>query len=107
MLLPQLGDLVDGLWPWVPLFDLGFSLGVLLLGQITDRLVLRMFKGAGKWGVEVLQSLLSYAVLVVLFDVVMSTHAVVLTSVAVSVVFYLISTPLFKRLDAKAFEASA
>ena len=99
--LPILGELKAGLWGWVPLLTVVFTLTMLLAGEITDRLVLRTFKGAGKWGIEILQSLLSFVVLVLLFNLVMDTYKLALTSACVALVLYLLFAPLINKLNRK------
>lgn len=99
--LPVLGELKAGLWGWVPLLTVVFTLTVLLAGEITDRLVLRTFKGSGKWGIEILQSLLSFVVLVLLFNLVMDTYKLALTSAGVALVLYLLFGPLINKLNRK------
>lgn len=99
--LPVLGELKTGLWGWVPILTIGFTLVVMLSGEITDRIVLHSFKGAGKWGIETLQSLLTFAVLVLLFNLVMDTYTLALTSAAVAVVLYLLFAPLISKMYKK------
>lgn len=79
------------LWGWVPVLTVVFTLTMLLASEMIDQLVLRMFKGSGKWGIEILQSPLSFAVLVLLLKIVLATYNLARTSAGVAPVLYLLS----------------
>ncbi|MGP9489178.1 hypothetical protein ACT3UD_03780 [Glutamicibacter sp. 287] len=100
--LPQLGELKQGLWPWVPVLVIVFTLVLLATGEITDRLVRLLFPDAGKIASNTLESLLSFVVIVGCYYLVMSTYPLALASAAISVAVYLLCTPLINRLTASA-----
>ncbi|WP_404289981.1 hypothetical protein [Glutamicibacter arilaitensis] len=100
--LPQLGELKAGLWPWVPVLVIAFTLVLLAAGELTDRLVRLLFSGASKAASNTLESLLSFVVIVGCYYLVMSTYPLALASAAISVAVYLLCTPLINRLTARA-----
>lgn len=60
---PQCGDLRAGVLLWSPLLSIAFILVILVLGDISDRIVLKVFASSGNFAVQTLQMLLTFVVM--------------------------------------------
>lgn len=60
---PQFGDPRAGVLLWSPLLTVAFILVILVLGDISDRIVLKVFASSGKFAVQTLQMLLTFVVM--------------------------------------------
>lgn len=99
---PQLGAPRHGILIWSPLLTIVFVLVILVLGEISDRIVLRMFDSANKAATQTLQTLLSFVVLLGCYRLVMNEYQTALIASITATVGYLVLSPLINKMAEKA-----
>lgn len=91
-----------GVLPWSPLLTIIFVLLVLALGEISDRIVLRVFNTAHKLPVHILQALMTFIVMLACYRLVMTTYEAAVIAALTAVLGYLLLAPLINHLYKKA-----
>lgn len=99
---PQIGGPKTGVLLWSPLLAIAFILVILVLGEISDRIVLKVFASASKFAVQTLQTLLTFVVMLGCYRLVMTTYQAALIAAVTATLGYLLLSPLINRLGAKA-----
>ena len=99
---PQLGAPKHGILLWSPLLTIVFVLVILVLGEISDRIVLKVFNSASKIATQTLQTLLSFVVLLGCYRLVMTEYQAALIASATATVGYLVLSPLINKMAEKA-----
>ena len=99
---PQVGGPKAGVLLWSPLLAVAFILVILVLGEISDRIVLKVFASSSKLAVQTLQTLLTFVVMLGCYRMAMTTNHAALIAAATATLGYLLLSPLINRLDAKA-----
>jgi len=99
--LSQLGNPKSGVLLWSPLLTVGFVLLILFLGEMSDRMVLRVFGSASKIAVQTLQTLLTFVVMVGCYRLVMTSYQAALIAALTATLGYLVLSPVINRLDRK------
>lgn len=95
---PQLGAPKQGILLWSPLLTIVFVLVILVLGEISDRIVLKIFNSASKIAVQTLQTLLTFVVLLGCYRLVMTEYQAALIASVTATVGYLVLSPLINKL---------
>ena len=72
---------------------------IVILGEISDRIVVRIFSSAHRLGVETLQSLLTFAVMIGCYRLVITDYRAALVSALVATITYVALSPVINRLD--------
>ncbi|MBF6670259.1 hypothetical protein [Glutamicibacter sp. FBE19] len=104
---PQLGAPKHGILLWSPLLTIGFVLVTLVLGEISDRIVLKIFNSASKVATQALQTLLSFVVLLGCYRLVMTEYQAALVASVTATLGYLVLSPLINKLAVKAPKADS
>ncbi|MGO2485565.1 MAG: hypothetical protein ACTJGY_14860 [Glutamicibacter arilaitensis] len=99
---PHAGGPKMGVLPWSPLLAIAFILVIVVLGEISDRIVLKVFTSASKIAVQALQTLLTFIAMLGCYWLVMTTYQSALIAAATATLGYVLLSPLINRLDAKA-----
>lgn len=100
--LSQLGNPKPGILLWSPLLTVAFVLMILFLGEMSDRMVLRVFDSTSKIAVQTLQTLLTFVVMVGCYRLVMTSYKAALIAALTGTLGYLVLSPVINRLDKKA-----
>ncbi|QXQ11838.1 hypothetical protein [Paeniglutamicibacter sp. Y32M11] len=98
----QLGNPRPGILFWSPLLTVVFVPIILILGEISDRIVLRIFNGASKIAVQSLQTLLTFVVILGCYRLVMTSYQAALIAAVTATLGYLVLSPVINRLEKKA-----
>jgi len=99
---PQLGAPKNGILLWSPLLTIVFVLVILVLGEISDRIVLKVFNSASKVATQTLQTLLSFVVLLGCYRLVMTEYQAAMIASLTATVGYLVLSPLINKMAEKA-----
>ncbi|WP_159613288.1 hypothetical protein [Glutamicibacter sp. JC586] len=99
---PQAGSPKHGVLLWSPLLTIVFVLVILVLGEISDRIVLKVFNSASKIATQALQTLLSFIVMLGCYRLVMTEYEGALLASATATVGYLVLSPLTNKMAEKA-----
>lgn len=99
---PQLGVPKQGVLLWSPLLTIVFVLAILVLGEISDRIVLRIFNSASKIAVRTLQTFLTFLVMLGCYRLVMTEYQAALIASVTATVGYLVLSPLINKMAEKA-----
>ncbi|HAY42342.1 MAG TPA: hypothetical protein DCY59_01765 [Micrococcaceae bacterium] len=98
----QFGAAKPGLLLWSPLLAIVFVLIILVLGEISDRVVLKVFNSASKVAVQTLQTLLSFVVMLGCYRLTMTSYQAALIAAVTATLGYLVLSPVINRLEKKA-----
>ncbi|MGP5025962.1 hypothetical protein ACTXI4_12340 [Glutamicibacter ardleyensis] len=98
----QFGAPIPGILLWSPLLTIVFVLIILVLGEISDRIVLKVFNSASKIAVQTLQTLLTFIVMIGCYRLVMTSYQAALIAAVTATLGYLVLSPVIKRLEKKA-----
>ncbi len=96
--LPQFGSLLDGVLPWTPLLVVLYMIIIVVLAEISDRIVLRVFNSASRVSVEVLQSLLTFIVMVGCYRLTMTEYRAAVVAALIASIGYLVLSPVINHL---------
>lgn len=99
---PQLGAPKHGILLWSPLLTIVFVLVILVLGEISDRIVLKVFSSASKVATQALQTLLSFVVLLGCYRMVMTEYQAAMIASVTATLGYLLLSPLINKMADKA-----
>lgn len=97
----QVGEPKNGILLWSPFLTVVFVLIILVLGKITDRLVLRVFNSASQAATQMLQTLLSFVVMLGCYRLVMTDYRAALVASVTATLGYLLFSPLINKLAKK------
>lgn len=98
----QVGAPKHGILLWSPLLTIVFVLVILILGEISDRFVLKVFNSASKIATQALQTLLSFVVLLGCYRLVMTDYQAALVASVTATLGYLVLSPLINKMAEKA-----
>ncbi|MGO2482690.1 hypothetical protein [Glutamicibacter sp. BW77] len=98
----QFGNPKPGILIWSPLLTIVFVLIILVLGEISDRIVLKIFNSASKMAVQTLQTLLTFVVMLGCYRLVMTSYQSALIAAVTATLGYVVLTPLINRLERNA-----
>ncbi|HJX79321.1 hypothetical protein [Glutamicibacter sp.] len=98
----QFGAPKPGILLWSALLTIVFVLIILVLGEISDRIVLRVFNSASKAAVQTLQTLLTFVVMIGCYRLVMTSYQAALIAAVTATLGYLVLSPVINRLEKKA-----
>lgn len=98
---PQFGAPQPGILPWSALLTIVFVLVILVLGEISDRIVLKVFSSASTAAVKTLQTLLTFVVMIACYRLVMTTYQAALISALTATGGYLLLTPVINWIERK------
>lgn len=98
----QLGNPRPGILFWSPLLTVVFVLIILILGEISDRIVLKVFNSASKIAVQSLQTLLTFVVILGCYRLVMTSYRAALIAAVTATLGYLVLSPVINRSEKKA-----
>lgn len=100
--VPQVGTPKHGILLWSPLLTIVFVLVVLVLGEISDRIVLKVFNSASKVATQTLQTLLSFVVLLGCYRLVMTDYQAALVASVTATLGYVVLSPIINKMAEKA-----
>lgn len=95
---PELGAPKHGILLWSPLLTIVFILVILVLGEISDRIVLKVFNSANKTATQALQTLLSFLVLLGCYRLAMTEYRAALIASVTATLGYLVLAPLINKM---------